>query len=72
MGITCHFYSSVCLTEFFLGVIDLGNSELPNIVLEEHTGTEAEITVKAFLVKVLWLAAADRGARMQTVDNAFF
>lgn len=30
------------------------------------------LPVKAFSVKVLLLAAADRGARMQTVDNAFF
>lgn len=51
MGITCHFYSSVCLPEFFLGVIDLGNSELLNIVLEERTGAEAGITRQGFLGK---------------------
>lgn len=49
MGITCHFYSSVCLLEFFLGVIDLGNSELLNIVLEEHTGAEAGVARQGFL-----------------------
>lgn len=51
MRITCHFYSSVCLPVFLLGVIDLGNSGLLNIVLGESAGAEAGLPVKTFLGK---------------------
>lgn len=40
MGIICCLYSSACLPEFLLGVIDFGNSEL-NVVLGEGAGAEA-------------------------------
>lgn len=41
MGIICCLYSSACLLEFLLGVIDFGNSEL-NAVLRASAGAEAE------------------------------
>lgn len=72
MGITCHLYSSVCLPEFFLGVNDLGNLVLLNIVLGESAAVEAGITGKPFLVEVLLLTLADGGARMETMDNSLF
>lgn len=72
VGITCHFYSSVCLPEFFLGVIDLGNSVLPNIVLGKSAAIEAGITGKPFLVEALLLTAADRGTRMKTMASSLF
>lgn len=51
MGITCHFYSSVYLLEFFPRVIDLGNLVLPSTVLGESAAAEAGITRQAFLGK---------------------
>lgn len=51
MGITCHFYSSVSLPEFFLGVIDLGNSVLPSIVLGD--GAAADIG-RDYLSSLSW------------------
>lgn len=46
MGIICCLYSTACLPEFLLGVIDSGNSEL-NIILGEGAGAETGEPTKA-------------------------
>lgn len=63
MGIICCLYSSACLPEFLLGVIDFGNSEL-NAAFGERAGAEAGVPPEApseVLVALLVMVMAGVG-----------
>lgn len=73
MGIICCLYSNACLPEFLLGVIDLGNSELLNVVLGE-AGAEAGGCPRRHFHRRWWPVAAgdgDAGGGAVPAENVF-